>query len=320
MKEAFNGGFRKIISLQSADNTERLVGIKNAINNIIFTFVKLHIIGGDSQLMKHSDKSMKYSDTIFKNTDVQRKKSQIQKIQDKSYSLNSISLLKTKKDEYVKIITENPDFDIAFTNTYQITMSHGSIKEQTAMKLLESKHKNGDLEYDDIITLEDITNASYSHLFKLRPDTDINESIFVTSIGSLFVIGAIVIRFFYEVDNNIPLLIFLTIINLIAIAYTLFSYPVQVIKNSQQWLCSNNIQLVICKKILGKLSKKMWMLVSIIFVFLVVFLLICHFVFSNLTIGNDVISIIALGLSILHENIIQLLSIYHQRKIFNNKT
>lgn len=269
--------------------------------------------------MSNLHKSDSFSDLILKSAKTQRKKEKINKMEDNlAYSVKDTPLLKTKKEEYAKAVTENPDFDSAFTHTYDMTLKYGSPKDKKTVKELKEKHKSGDLEYDDISTLDRLTKTSYRHLFSKPPNADLSETIYATIIVSLVILGTIVLRCIYNANNE-HLLPLLVIINIVATAYTIFIYPIEVTRNVKKWLLSNNVQPIVCDRIMGRIRTKIWVLISVTFIFLIISLLICHFVFSILSIANDVISILAFGFSVLQKNIIELLTVFYQTKIINNE-
>lgn len=256
---------------------------------------------------------MKYSHTL-----VSWEINNISKSKNKLASHND-DIDKTQKELFVQEAVRNPDFDQTISEIHERAMAHSTPKERAAMDTVLKKFSIGALEYEDLETVERISGNNYKYLFNFSPESISGSAITTTVLIALVIIGLIALRVAYAFENNSTFLLFISIINVLANAYTFLNWPQQVSSIVEKWLQSNNIKPTTRKKMLQEVSKKLWWLSAVLLVVLIVWLIVCHQCFSRYELGVDIVSIIALGVSILNDHIIQLLAAYFEKHIYYDK-
>lgn len=254
---------------------------------------------------------MKFSDTIIP-----------WKNQNAGKSLNKLDanyageIPKMQKDLYLQTAIRNPDFNQTISEVYERVLQHSTHKEQVAMEEILKKVDAGELEFEDLSTIETLSTNNYKYLFHNSPESNTRNAIPTAILISLITVALIVLRIVYVVENSSSLLFIISIINLTACAYTFLNWPLEVTYTVGQWLQSNNIKQITHKKITAEVSKKLWFLSSFLLILLIVWLLFSHFVLSRYELGSDVVSIVALGVSILNSTIIQSLAVFFEKHIY----
>ena len=259
---------------------------------------------------------MKYSDTIipWKKQNIPKNKNKL----DARYTeIGGVS--KTQKELYVQTAVRNPDFDQTISEVNQRVLEHSTKKEQTQMATILTKVKTGKLEYEDLSTVEILSANNYKYLFLNAPESTSRNIISTTILIALITVALVALRIAYAIEYNSTLLFFISIINIIANAYTFLGWPTEVACIVDQWLQNNNIKPLTRNQILNAVSKKLWILSSLLLTILIGWLLISHFVLSHFVLGSDIVSIVALGVSILNSNIIKLLATYFEKHIYYDK-
>ena len=257
-------------------------------------------------------KSMKFSDTL-----ISWKTENVSKNKNKLKSRSTDDLNKTTKALFVQSAMRNPEFDQTISEVSQRVKQYSNTKDKATMAEIENKIKNGEVEYEDLTTIETMSVNNYKYIFKeCDPDSPSQNSVTTIVLIALLVVGLIFLRISYAYENNSTLLLFISIINVLANAYTFFNWPQQVSTIIEKWLPGNNIKPNISQKMLGKVEKKVWQLSGIL-LSIIVFLLAISYIWLNcFELAVDIVSIIALGVSILNDYIVQLIAIYHEKHIY----
>lgn len=259
---------------------------------------------------------MKYSDLIFSNKASESQLSKIKKLEGKANIANS-EQLKTEKDKYVRAVTGVPEFDQAVVQLSQYTMSKGTAADKRQMTSLENKMRKGDLSFEDVDGLNILCDNNFKLLFTVEPDSDkVHPTVW---FGVVFAIAAVALRVCYEFDGSKTLMVFLTILNLIAIAYTLISWHKETIEHVEGWLDKNHLNQAFKRKIIGKVSKKLGWIVAIVSIVTIVWLVVA-WTFNIIALGNDTVSIVSLAMSILEPYIVGLLAQTYEWNIYHNES
>lgn len=223
----------------------------------------------------------------------------------------------SNKSNYAKEVVSNPDFDFCFTDFSSVILEKGTPSDKKTIKKLSQKLYGDGLEDDDITTIEQIYYKNYKHLFSHPPEDYPNNKIALIILGGLLVLGAIILRISYAIEESVTLLIFVSVINFIASAYTFLNWPFQVTSLIKDWLDDNCVPSYIERKLIKRVNGAMWM-IAILLLFLLALTLVLSYVFSYHEIVTDIVSILILGVSILNDDIIFLIEKAFENRIFNN--
>lgn len=254
---------------------------------------------------------MKFSDTL-----ISWKSSTVFKHKNKFDSHSFDNSAKNEKTLFVQAAMRNPEFDQTITEVHQRAMQHSTPKEQAAMTKVLEKINIGEVEYEDLTTVETISGNSYKYLFTISPDSAPRHTTTATVFIAFVFVLLIALRIAYAIKNDSMLLLFIAFINIAANAYTFINWPQQVSLIVEKWLQSNNIKPDTSKKMLREVSKKLWFISAMLVIVLIVWLIACHQWFRCYELGVDIVSIIALGVSVLNENIIQRIAICFEKHIY----
>ena len=254
---------------------------------------------------------MKFSDTI-----IPWKKQRIAKSPNKLSSNPSNEFSKTQKELYVQSAIRNPEFDQTISEVHQRILDHSTAKEKAAISTILEKVDSGDLEYEDLSKIETLSANNYKYLFSTSPETTPRNAMTTSILIAIVTVALLVLRVAYAFENSSTLLLFISLINLVANAYTFLNWIPEVTAIVDKWLQSNNIKTQLRDKIIGKVSKKLWILAIILLLLLIIWLIISYAWFSHYELGTDIVSIIALGVAIVNNNIIKFLATYFEKHIY----
>ncbi len=258
---------------------------------------------------------MKFSDGLFLDNESAGMQQKIEKLSE-SPSSSQNNRIEKAKQEFLHTVVDVPEFDQTVTELSTYTMEYGSTLDKGQLEKIQSKMKTGSLDYDDVVDLNTIGQKNYKHFFKKPPSTFTCHP--ATIIGFALTVFAIIMRWTYENNTSITTIIFLAAINIIAIIYTLCLWPNNVVCGLTSWLAENAVPDVISRKIVKPISSNLWKIVGFIFLIVIVALLTISFA-KNFSLGNDIISIISLSLSILSDRIVELLVYLFEWRIYRDK-
>ena len=225
----------------------------------------------------------------------------------------------TQKKKFVQSALNNPEFDQTISDVKQMVLEHSNQKEQAIMTAILDKIEAGELEYDDLSSIEKMYENNYKYLFHDTPESTPRGTWTSTAIILISILGLIILRIAYSIENSSTLLLFISIINIIANAYTFLHWPLEVTAIIEKWLQNNNIKTATRNKMLGEVARKIWIISFSLLVILIIWLLICYFALSCYELGTDIVSIIALGISITNNQIIKLMATHFEKNIYYNK-
>lgn len=257
----------------------------------------------------------KFSDAIFLNKMAENSKTALKRIEKSSTTSTDDNLIKMAKKDYVKAVVGVPEFDQAIEHLSKYTMEKGTQQDKEDMKALVDKIKAGSFEYDDVSKLTSVCDNNYKHLFANEPEQARMNPTVIT--GALLVIGAIALRVSYEIMANEALVVFLTLINCIALGYTLVCWHSQTIEQIDMWLKRNNMPTAFRDKISKQVSNRLiWYILGMVVIVLI--WMIITFAFKRFALGNDIVSVVSLGVSILSPQIVQKFVMHFEQKIYHN--
>ena len=259
---------------------------------------------------------MKYSDLIFSNKASESQLSKIKKLEEKM-DISNNEQLKTEKEKYVRAVTGVPEFDQAVVHLSEYTMSKGTTADKKQMVSFRNKMCKGELNYEDVGGLTLLCNNNFKLLFTIDPESNkVHPTVW---FGAVFAFAAVALRVCYEFDGSKTLMFFLTIINLIAIAYTLISWHKETIERVECWLDKNRLNNAFKRKIIGKVSKKFGWIIAVISIATVGWL-IFTWSLNIVTLGNDTVSIVSLAMSILEPYVVDMLAQHYEWNIYHNES
>ena len=266
-------------------------------------------------MTRGDEERMKFSDSLFLDSDSAEMQQNIEKLIEKSSSSQAERIIKIKK-EFMHAVVDRPEFCQTVTELSSYTTEHGSIIDKGQMAKIQSKIKEGSLEYDDVIDLSSIGQKNYKYLFKEAPTGFVFNP--TTVIGFALTIIAIIIRCTSDGSTNATSITLLASINLIAIIYTSCMWPKNVIDNLCSWMAANAVPDVISNKLVRPVYKKIWGVSIAFFIFSVLVLVAVSFV-KNFALGNDILAIVSLSISVLSDRIVDLLADFFARRIYEDK-
>lgn len=262
---------------------------------------------------------MKYSEMMMRDKAANTRKSKIEKMENSlsiSMEKSAAEALATEKKKYVQDVVGIPEFDVTLQHISQCTLEKGSQHDKDDITALVNKVQSNGLNYDDLGKLETICDNNFKYLFTLPPD---KQSLDATSVwGILLAVCAIVFRISYECLDSATLAFFLTLINFVAIMYTFIDWDIQVLAEVQQWLGNNNLPAQTGGNITTSIAQHMRG-ITIILGIAVILVLGLSSLFGFFTLGNDIITIISLAVSILSDRIVKLFAQHFEWKVYHNK-
>lgn len=258
---------------------------------------------------------MKFSDSLFFDNDSAGMQQTIKKLTEKASSSRGGKIVKIKKD-FMHAVVDVPEFDQTVSELSNYTMEHGTISDKGQMERIQKKIKEGNIDYEDIVDLNSIGQKNYKYFFKKAPSAfEFNSA---TVIGLVLTILAIIIRWTSDGNTNTTSIIFLASINLVAIVYTSCLWPSSVVGELSSWMADNAVPDVISKKLMGPVSKKIWKFVVCFWVVTMLILLGISF-FQNFALGNDILAIVSLSISVLSDKIVELFVDAFAWRIYHDK-
>ena len=259
---------------------------------------------------------MSYSDLFFSNKASENQKNKIKKLEGKLNAENT-ELLKTEKAKYVRAITGAPEFDQLVSHFSEFTIDQGNDTDREKMQSIMNKIHKGDFGYDDIGGLQELCDNNYKLLFKVAPEDErINPTFWY---GIIFAASAIILRICYELEGSKTLMVFLTIINIIAVLYTLIEWHKSVMDHVDRWLAMNPLSQAFVRKITKKISQKAAIAIAVIIGIIALWLILSWWV-GFFTLGNDIVSIVSLAMSILSPYVVKMLAQKYERNVYENES
>ena len=259
---------------------------------------------------------MSYSDLLFTNKASENQKIKIKKIESKVDADNT-ELIKTEKAKYASAITSNPDFDQMVSHFSEFTIAGGNDADREKMKSIMNKIHKGDFGYDDVGGLKELCDNNYKLLFRVAPESErINPTFWY---GIIFAASAIILRIGYEVEASNMLMVFLNIINIVAVLYTLIEWHKSIMDHVDEWLDKNPLEKAFKGKVTQKVSKKAAGIVVTAIGIIAVWLL-ASWIFGFQALGNDIVSIVSLAMSILDQHVVTMFAQRYERDVYNNET
>lgn len=259
---------------------------------------------------------MSYSTSLYLDKDGKNRKLKIDRLVNKLPDPKASAALKIEKERFVKDTTKLPEFNETVTQLSQYTLAYGTAKDKGSIQLIVNKMNTGDLSYDDMAVLEIVLENNYKHFFSYAPTKYTSEA--ATVLGVVLAIFAVILRATYDSTSNDALMLFLILVNLIAVVYTLCVWPTKVYVGVADWLQSNSVPKVIQDKLESKISRVMWQIITAVALVIIVWLIVCFFI-NKLALGNDIISIISLALSILSDKIVEGFTCIFSWNIYHDK-
>ena len=223
-----------------------------------------------------------------------------------------------EKSSFVQEAMRNPEFDSAVNDVNQRVMEHSNPKDKAAMTAIMKKYEKGELEYEDLSTIATMSVNTYKFLFPSQPDFIPRNHFATICLISLIIFGLIAMRIAYFFYDNFTLLLFIALMNIVASACTFIYWPTQVADIVEKWLIFNNMKTANIRKILDKTTKRTRSLSAFLIGGLIV-LVIFGFCLNFSLLATDIVSIIALGASILNKYIVETLAIVFEKRIYYNK-
>lgn len=242
-------------------------------------------------------------------------KSKINKLENSFPDDVVVESIKTEKEKYFREVTDKPEFDQALDHLLQSVDGKGSDTDIELITQIKSKKKKGNLEYSDLGNLENTIDRNFKYFFRIEPEGKMasGPSIF----GSILVSAAILLRVFYESHKSDALVFFLMLINVIGISYTLICIKDQISVTVKQWLKTNNFPSALQEKLLDKMNGKMLKNLVISFGIIGLWLGV-SFLLNFFSLGNDVVSILSLGVSILTNQIVNAITRHYEKRMYHN--
>lgn len=256
-----------------------------------------------------------YATSYFLSKKAIAQKGKINKLESSFPNKTNEESVKTEKERYFREVTDKPDFDQALEHLLATVDGKGSDADIELIKQIKSKKKKGNLEYSDIDSLENTINRNFKYFFKIEPVESLPTG--PSILGILLISAAIILRVFYEFEESNALILFLMLINLIAFAYTLVCITDLINAHIKQWLITNNFPSAQQAKLLNKINRKLWTTLGILFGLLVLGLL-ASFLLNVFSLGNDIISILSLGISVLMDQIVNAITHHFEKKMHDN--
>ena len=242
-------------------------------------------------------------------------KSKINKLES-SFPNNMLAdSIKTEKERYFREVTDKPEFDQALEHLLQSVEAHGSDADVETINAIKRKKKSGNLEYSDLGNLESTVNRNFKYFFKIEPEAKSTRD--PSLLGVVLIAAAIILRVVYECGESNTLVLFLALINFTAICYTLTCIKDQVSSNVAHWLKTNNFPSLLQEKLLDKVRGKM-STALVISLLSIIALGIISFLADLFSLGNDIISILTLGISILTKQIVDTLTRHYEKRMYHN--
>ena len=242
-------------------------------------------------------------------------KSKINKLESSFPNKGNEDSIKTEKERYFREVTEKPEFDQALEHLLQSVDGKGSDSDIQLINQIKSKKKKGNLEYSDIGNLESTVNRNFKYFFKVEPIESLPSG--PSILGILLIAAAIILRVFYEFAESNALVLFLTLINLIAFSYTIVCIKDLISANIKEWLKMNNFPSALQAKLLDRVKGKLWTFLGILCGILAVGLLVSFFL-NVFSLGNDIISILSLGVSVLMDQIVNVMTRHYEKNMHDN--
>jgi len=242
-------------------------------------------------------------------------KNKINKLENSFPNNTNDDMLKTEKERYLKEVTDKPEFDQALEHLMYSVDGKGSDADIEIIKQIKGKNKKGNLDYSDIRCLQTTVDRNFKYFFVKEPESSVASSPCI--FGTILIIAAILLRIFYELGDSNTLVLFLALINIIAICYTLICIKDQVSNNVEQWLRTNNFPPSLQQKFLDIINRKMMITFIASFVMLSSWLII-SFLLDFFSLGNDIVSILSLGISILTNEVVNALTRYFEKRMYHN--
>ena len=261
------------------------------------------------------EEPMKFSDSLFLDNDSAGMQQTIEKLTKKSSSSQGGEIVKIKKD-FMHAVVDVPEFDQTVTELSNYTRDHGTSSDKGQMRKIQRKIQEGNIDYDDIVDLSNIGQKNYKYFFKKPPASFVFNP--ATAIGFVLTIVAICIRCTSDGNMDLTSIIILASVNLIAIVYTLCLWPNSVVENLTLWMADNAVPDIISTKLISPVSKKMWRNVIIFFAFSLSVLFLVSFI-KNFALGNDILAIISLSISVLSDKIVELFVNIYEWRIYRDK-
>lgn len=256
-----------------------------------------------------------YADSYLLTKKAIAQKSKINKLENSFPNKGNEDSIKTEKERYFREVTEKPEFDQALEHLLQSVDGKGSDSDIQLVKQIKGKKKKGNLEYSDISSLESTVNRNFKYFFEVEPMEGLPSG--PSILGISLIAAAIILRVFYEFAENNALVLFLTLINLIAFSYTIVCIKDLISANIKEWLKMNNFPSALQSKLLDRVKGKLWLLLGIIFGIFAAGLL-ASFFFNVFSLGNDIISILSLGVSVLMDQIVNAMTRHYEKNMQNN--
>lgn len=253
---------------------------------------------------------------LFTNRASANQKIKIKKIEGKVDADNT-ELIKTEKAKYARAITSDPDFDKMVSHFSEFTIAGGNDADREKMKSIMNKIHKGDFGYDDVGGLKELCDNNYKLLFQVAPESGrINPTFWY---GLLFAGSAIILRIGYEVEESNMLMVFLNLINIVAVLYTLIEWHRSIMDHVDEWLDKNPLEKAFKGKVTKKVSKKAGNVVAVA-ISIIAVLLIASWIFGFKALGNDIVSIVSLAMSILGQHVVTMFARRYERDVYNNET
>lgn len=258
---------------------------------------------------------MKFSDSLFLDNDSAGMQQTIEKLSEKTPSSQGGKVIKIKKD-FMHAVVDVPEFDQTVTELSHYTLEHGNVSDKGQMLKIQKRIKDGNIDYDDIVDLSHIVQKNYKYFFKESPSAFVFSP--ATAIGFVLTLIAIAIRWTSDGKMDTTSIIFLASINLIAIIYTSCLWPNSVNDSLSLWISDNGVPDIIRKKLLRPVSTKMWRNVVIFIIMALLLLIVVSFV-KNFGLGNDILAILSLSISVLSDKIVELFVNIYAWRIYRDK-
>ena len=239
-------------------------------------------------------------------------------VQSGTYDQNKLS---EEKRNYVSDVVNVPQFDPAFEFVSRNTMKFGSLEDRESIQRISNKRRCGQLDFEDLCKLDDIGERVYKYAFAIPPEADERDMMIVW--GGILTAAAIVMRIAYSVFDvgtigSKMMLLFLIFINYIAFSYTVLSWPEQILCNLEAWLKLNIAQKSIVENMLKKIRKRLRGIVLVLISIPFIWLAISYFLLGNISMGNDVLSIVSLFISVFCTKIIRYFTVRYENHIYRN--
>lgn len=262
---------------------------------------------------------MKYSEMMMRDKSADTRKTKIEKMENSmslSMDKTTAAALATEKKKYVQDIVGIPEFDVTLQHISRCTLEKGSLHDRENITEIVNKIQSDGLNYDDLGKLDVICDNNFKYLFSVPPE---KQRFDVISIwGVILAVCAVALRIWYEIVDNDALAFFLTLMNIAAIMYTFIDWNVQTLDRVHRWLGDNNIPPESRGNITASISKHMRR-ITILLGSTVILALVLTACLGVLTLGNDIITIVSLAISIISDRISGLFVQYFEQKVYHNK-